>query len=221
MNDWKKQLKRGSEALGLTLTDEQQQQLLDYLLLLEKWNRAYNLTAIRDPQKMVAMQLLDSLATMPFIPDGDLADVGSGGGAPGIPLAIAQPQRQVTLLDSNGKKTRFLNQARMQLGLGNVAVVQSRLESWRPPVPPRTIISRAFTDLPQMLDWLRHLLTPESTLLAMKGQYPHDEIAAIAGEGVDVEVIPLTVPGVEGERHLVCVTGFQVSGVHPVGSSLK
>jgi 16S rRNA (guanine527-N7)-methyltransferase len=201
-------LTKGVDALGIKLSAQQQQLLLDYLSLLNKWNKAINLTAIRDPRQMVALQLLDSLAVLPFIHKAPLLDIGSGGGLPGIPIAIARPQLDVTLLDSNGKKTRFLTQAKLTLQLDNVAVAQSRIEAWQPPSPPLSITCRALSSLQQIIDWSRHLLTPQSEIIAMKGQYPHQELDEIAGRDLNIDVHPVNIPGIIAERHIVCLSGF-------------
>ena len=204
-------LERGVEALGIELSARQQQLLLDYLSLLNKWNRAINLTAIRDPRQMVALQLLDSLAVLQFIRKAPLLDIGSGGGLPGIPIAIARPQLDVTLLDSNGKKTRFLTQAKLTLQLDNVTVTQSRIEAWQPSKPPLSITCRALSTLQQILDWTQHLLTPASEIIAMKGRYPHQELEEIADQELNIDIHPLTIPGVSAERHIICIRGFQRS----------
>ncbi|MBG7601535.1 MAG: 16S rRNA (guanine(527)-N(7))-methyltransferase RsmG [Gammaproteobacteria bacterium] len=204
-------LERGVEALGIELSARQQQLLLDYLSLLNKWNRAINLTAIRDPRQMVALQLLDSLAVLQFIRKAPLLDIGSGGGLPGIPIAIARPQLDVTLLDSNGKKTRFLTQAKLTLQLDNVTVTQSRIEAWQPSKPPLSITCRALATLQQILDWTQHLLTPASEIIAMKGRYPHQELEEIADQELNIDIHPLTIPGVSAERHIICIRGFHRS----------
>jgi len=184
--------------------------LLAYLALLARWNRTYNLTAVRDPREMVARHLLDSLAMVPFIDDlaargGRLADLGTGAGLPGIPLAIARPGLQVALVESNGKKARFLREAVRQLGLGNVRVAESRIEAFDAPGQFDAITARALATLPLILELGGHLLAPAGRLLAMKGAIPDEEIAALPpGWRVDA-VHPLAVPGVIGERHLVVV----------------
>ncbi len=212
MIDQASTLERGIEALGIELSAQQQQRLLDYLSLLNKWNKAINLTAIRDPRQMVALQLLDSLAVLPFIQQAPLLDIGSGGGLPGIPIAIAQPQRDVTLLDSIGKKTRFLTQAKLTLQLDNITVTQSRIEAWRPSLPPLSITCRALASLRQIISWTQHLLTPESEIIAMKGQYPHRELEEIAEQRLAIDIHPVAVPGISVERHIVRISGFH--GTH-------
>ena len=178
--------------------------LLDYLALLARWNATYNLTAIRDPREMLAKHLLDSLAMQPFVRDiATLADLGTGPGLPGIPLAIATPGLQVTLVESNGKKARFLREAVRQLKLGNVRVVESRIEAFRPDAFFDAITARALATLPLILELGGHLLGPDGHLLAMKGVVPDDEIAALPpGWGV-AAIHPLQVPGLSAERHLL------------------
>ena len=202
------QLQAGAEQLGVKLDDATAAKLLAYLALLYKWNRAYNLTAIRDESGAIPRQLLDSLSILPFIGDGSVLDIGSGGGLPGIPIAICRPHQQITLLDSNSKKTRFLNQARMELALDNLTVAQARIESWRPDTPPDIITSRAFASLSQILDWCAHLLGQGTVIVAMKGQYPADELEAIAGRKLDVAIERVIIPGMTGERHIVSIRGF-------------
>ena len=202
------QLTSGAAQLGITLDDATASKLLDYLDLLYKWNRAYNLTAIRNEKEAIALQLLDSLSTLPFIGEGSLLDIGSGGGLPGIPIAICRPGQEVTLLDSNSKKTRFLNQARLELGLDNVHVVNARIEEWQPETPPGIITSRAFASLGQMLDWCTHLVTPGTRLLAMKGQYPQQELDEISKRNLAVEVRQVSIPGLDAQRHIVISHGF-------------
>lgn len=181
--------------------------LLTYLTLLDRWNRTYNLTAIRDPLEMVTRHLLDSLAMQPYLESGTLADLGTGPGLPGIPLAIARPQLQVTLVESNGKKARFMREAVRQLGLGNARVAESRAEALAEPAAYDHLTARAMDTLAGIIRVGGHLLRPGGRLLAMKGVYPHDEIAQLpAGWSVE-QVLPLSVPGLTGERHLVVVTG--------------
>jgi 16S rRNA (guanine527-N7)-methyltransferase len=180
--------------------------LLAYLALLDRWNKAYNLTAIRDPRAMVSLHLLDSLAMHPFVRGiGRLADLGTGAGLPGIPLAIALPNLQVTLVESNGKKARFLREAVRTLGLGNARVAESRAEALAQPAAFDAITARAMATLADILAVGAHLPAPGGRLLAMKGARPDDEIAALPA-GWAVEAIhPLAVPGLDAERHLVVV----------------
>lgn len=180
--------------------------LLDYLALLARWNRTYNLTAVRDPREMVARHLLDSLAMHAYVRGiGTLADLGSGAGLPGIPLAIAVPELSVTLVESNGKKARFLRAAVRTLRLRNARVAEVRAEAFDEPGMFDAITARALATLPELLAVGAHLLGEEGRLLAMKAAHPHDEIAALP-PGWRVEAVhPLTVPGLDAERHLVIV----------------
>jgi len=198
-------LQQGLASMGLAA--ELAPPLLRYLALLHRWNGTYNLTAIRDPQEMVTRHLLDSLAMQPYLETGTLADLGTGPGLPGIPLAIARPQLQVTLVESNGKKARFMREAVRQLGLGNARVAESRAEALAEPAAYDHLTARAMDTLAGIIRVGGHLLRPGGRLLAMKGVYPHDEIAQLpAGWSVE-QVLPLSVPGLTGERHLVVVTG--------------
>ncbi len=202
------ELERGLEALGLARGHAAP--LLEYVALLLRWNRAYNLTAIRDPQEMVPRHLLDSLAMHPSVgaigaAAGSLADLGSGAGLPGIPLAIVSPGLQVTLVEANGKKARFLREAVRTLGLGNARVVESRIEAFDAPGAFDAITARALATLPLILALGGHLLKPGGVLLAMKGVVPADEIAALPAGWTTLDVRPLMVPGLAAERHLVVV----------------
>jgi 16S rRNA (guanine527-N7)-methyltransferase len=196
-------LRQGLAALGIDLPDDRTDRLLAYVALLVRWNAAYNLTAVRDPAEMVPRHLLDSLAILPRVSGPRLLDVGTGPGLPGIPLAIADPTLRVTLLDANGKKVRFCRQAVIELGLDNVEVVQARVEAYRPAEGFATITARAVADLPSLVAGVRHLLGPDTTLLAMKGALPEAEMARLRAEGLSVSARPLQVPHVQGERHLI------------------
>ena len=200
----KARLLRGASAMQIELTDAQADALMDYLGLFQKWNKAYNLTAIREPQSMVDLHLLDSLAVHPYVQEANtIIDVGTGPGLPGVVLAIMNPHKQFTLLDSNGKKTRFLFQARTALQLENLTIVNDRVEAYHPPQPFDMIVSRAFASLADMTTWCRHLRADDGCFLAMKGQYPDDELRAIEDEFKLVASHAIEVPGVEGERHLL------------------
>ena len=200
-HDLQTQLERGVASLGLQLPADAVERLLDYQALLARWNATYNLTAVRDPMEMVSRHLVDSLAIHPFVQGQTLADLGAGPGLPGIPLAIAAPQRQVLLVDSNGKKVRFLREAIRSLKLENVRAVQSRVEDVEGQFD--CITARAFASLADMLDWGGHLLTKGGIWLAMKGKHPEDELAGVP-DGFEVRAIhALAVPDVGGERHLV------------------
>ena len=197
------QLAQGLAAMGLEVPAAAQEKLLAYAALLEKWNKTYSLTALRGADKAVSHHLLDSLAVLPHVPAGTLLDVGSGGGMPGIPLAIVLPELAVTLIDSNSKKTAFLRQAAIELRLSNVNVHCGRVEQYHPSLPFSAITSRAFAELADFVVLSRHLLAPDGVWLAMKGVWPQAEIAALPA-GVRVRAVhPLQVPGVEGERHVV------------------
>lgn len=202
---WPAQLAAGLEALRLDLSAGQSEALLGYLGLLSHWNRAYNLTAVRDPQLAVSRQLLDSLVVLPWLGEGPVIDVGTGAGLPGIPLAIARPQCRFTLLDSNGKKTRFVQQAVGELGLDNVEVIRARVEQLDRPRHYDAIVSRAFASLADMVELTAPLLAPGGRWLAMKGALARSELAALPA-GMGCETIRLTVPGEPGERHLVILS---------------
>ena len=206
------QLQQGCNALELTADASQQERLLEYLTLLAKWNKTYNLTAVRDDQQMVTRHLLDSLAISSYLSGKRFIDVGTGAGLPGIPLAIMFPEREFHLLDSNGKKTRFLFQVKTALCLDNMTVHQARVASFRPAELFDAVLSRAFASLQDMVHGCRHLLVPGGRLLAMKGANPSEELEAVHGECAQMSVYPLTVPGLRERRHLVDL-------VHLVSSS--
>jgi 16S rRNA (guanine527-N7)-methyltransferase len=199
------ELSRGAQQLAVGLSANQQELLLAYLALLIKWNKAYNLTAVRDPDEMVSRHLLDSLSVVPHVAAlGDhWLDVGSGGGMPGIPLAILFPDRRFTLLDSNGKKTRFLTQVKLELKLANLEVIHSRVEAVQPERPFAGIISRAFSSLEDFANWTRHLGDGDTRWLAMKGVHPSDELVALPDDFRLEAEHALAVPGCQGQRHLL------------------
>lgn len=201
---WRRQLTRGLEALEQVLLPSSQQALLAYLALLAKWNRTYNLTAVRDPKQMVSRQLLDSLSILPWIRGPRVLDVGSGAGLPGIPLAIAKPGIRFLLLDSNGKKTRFLQQVVSELGLQNVSVQQARVEELSDPGGFDTIVSRAFADLHEMLALTAHLRSSGGQWAAMKSGLAEFDPQAVP-TGMDSCVHALRVPGERAERNLVLI----------------
>jgi len=205
-------LDQGLAALGLALPPGAVERLLDYQALLERWNGTYNLTAVRDPAEMVTRHLLDSLAILPHVQGASLVDLGTGPGLPGIPLAIAAPGREVLLVDSNGKKARFLREAIRALRLEGVRAVQSRVEE----VEGRfdCVTARAFASLADMLAWGGHLLAPGGRWLAMKGKPPAEEIAALPPGFAVQAVHPLQVPGLGAERSLVVIhrSGADESG---------
>ncbi|NNF52634.1 MAG: 16S rRNA (guanine(527)-N(7))-methyltransferase RsmG [Gammaproteobacteria bacterium] len=196
-------LGNGLSELGSALPAGVTESLLDFLRLLEKWNKTWNLTAVRDPIDMVPRHVLDSLSIRPWLAGTRIADVGSGAGLPGIPLAIAEPGRRFVLIDSAAKRTRFMTQAAATLGLSNVEVVHSRAEDYRPDSGFDTVISRAFASLADFTAAAGHLAKPDGRLLAMKGRYPGDEIAQLPATWQPAKVESLTVPGLAAERHVV------------------
>ena len=210
----REQLDAGLAGLKLALPVTAREKLLAYLALLYKWNRTYSLTALRDESKAVSHHLLDSLAILPFVPAGRLLDVGSGGGMPGIPLAIARPELSVTLLDSNSKKTAFLQQAAIELGLLNITVHCGRVEQYHPVSGFAAITSRAFAELKDFVGLSAHLLASDGVWLAMKGVWPQEELARLPAS-VRVEAVHrLQLPGLTDERHLVAlraVSSFQTA----------
>ncbi|WP_301103352.1 16S rRNA (guanine(527)-N(7))-methyltransferase RsmG [Propionivibrio sp.] len=199
-------LQQGLGDLGLVLPLAAQEKLLAYAALLYKWNKTYSLTALREQDKAVSHHLLDSLAVLPFVPLGHLLDVGSGGGMPGIPLAIAHPDLRVTLVDSNSKKAAFLRQAVIELALPNISVHCGRVEQYHPLHGFVAITSRAFSELADFVDLTQHLLSADGRWLAMKGIWPHAEIVRLPETVVVDAVHQLAVPGVDGERHLVVLS---------------
>jgi 16S rRNA (guanine527-N7)-methyltransferase len=198
-------LAAGLASLGLALDARARDKLLAFVALIHKWNRVYNLTAIRDPEKMVAHHLLDSLAVVPHLHAASLLDVGSGAGLPGIPIALACPQTRVTLLEANHKKSAFLQQAVIELALGNASVVNARVEALGPSVVHDVVISRAFADLGEFATLAGHLVGEDGVLAAMKGVYPYEELAQLPPAYRVAETIALDVPGLEAERHLVLI----------------
>ncbi len=198
-------VQEGIAALGFALDAHQQAQLAAYLALLAKWNKTYNLTAIRDPARMVTHHVLDALAVLPHLPDTlqlRVLDVGSGGGIPGIPLAIARPQWHVAMVDPNHKKAAFLTQAVIELRLPNAAAHAARVEDLRGEAPFDVVISRAFADLATFAATSARHLAAHGILVAMKGVHPEEEIAEL-NDAFTVESIALDVPGLDAARHLV------------------
>lgn len=196
-------LARGVEQMGLPLSTAVQEKLLTYVGLLAKWNRVYNLTAVRDPAEMVTRHLLDSLSVAPYLRGSRVLDVGSGAGLPGIPLALAKPEWEFVLLDSNRKKTRFITQSCIELGLANVRIESRRIEDYLPQVRFDSVISRAFSELSAMLAATGRLCKPEGSMLAMKGEYPSVELAGVPPGFVVQGVEVLQVPGLDAQRHVV------------------
>lgn len=197
-----KRLAQGLQALGLDLPAGAREKLVRFVLLLEKWNRVYNLSAVRDPLEMIPRHLLDSLSILPYVRGPRVLDIGTGAGLPGIPLAVALPQYDFTLLDSNGKKVRFVTQAVHELALGNVHPVQGRIEDFEPGEKFDTLIARAFAPIPDMLARAARLLAPSGRVLAMKGVYPHKELVQLDARW-RVEAKALTVPGLAAARHVL------------------
>ncbi|CAA6823440.1 MAG: rRNA small subunit 7-methylguanosine (m7G) methyltransferase GidB [uncultured Thiotrichaceae bacterium] len=194
---------QGLDRLGVALNARQLHQLQQYMQLMQRWNKVYNLTAVRDPQQMLPLHLWDSLSVAALVRGDDCLDVGSGAGLPGIPLAVLYPARQFTLLDTNGKKTRFIQQAALELGLDNVQVVQQRVEQWQPDRKFTAIISRAFASLTDFVTVSAAHLQEAGVLYAMKGRYPEQEIAELPKGWVLSQSHPLDVPGLDAERHLL------------------
>lgn len=216
MSDWKQQLDseyslllKGIKQIGLEVSEQQQALLMQYLAMFVKWNKAYNLSAIRDPKAMVTLHLLDSLVVAPHFAGTQVLDVGTGGGLPGIPLAILFPQTRFTLLDSAGKKIRFLFQVINELGLNNVTVQNVRVESFKPPAKFDVIISRAFASVQDFVGCSGHLLADDGAFWAMKGQNPVDELSVIQKHYNVVGFTPLSVPGLDAERCLIQLKPLQ------------
>ncbi|MFP3874248.1 MAG: 16S rRNA (guanine(527)-N(7))-methyltransferase RsmG [Thiohalophilus sp.] len=199
------QLARRTGELPFSLPPQAEQKLLDFIALLEKWNHAYNLTAVRQPAQMIPRHLMDSLVVVPYLRGRQILDVGSGPGLPGIPLALACPEWQFTLLDSNGKKVRFMRQALAELGLENVSVVHSRVEQFQSSPGFDTIIARAYATLGELIRGARHLCRPHGQFLVMKGVYPVAEIDDLPDDFELETSHRLTVPGLDAERHLLVV----------------
>ncbi|MFW3571124.1 16S rRNA (guanine(527)-N(7))-methyltransferase RsmG [Kosakonia cowanii] len=195
---------------GISLSDQQQQQLVAYVEMLHKWNKAYNLTSVRDPNEMLVRHILDSIVVAPHLQGTRFIDVGTGPGLPGIPLSIMRPESHFTLLDSLGKRVRFLRQVQHELKLTNIEPVQSRVEDFPAEPPFDGVISRAFASLNDMVSWCHHLPGDAGRFYALKGQLPEDEIALLPA-GLAVEsIVELKVPHLEGERHLVIVKANKV-----------
>lgn len=199
------QLSGGLDALGLELPPGGEARLLAFLDLLQRWNRAYNLTNISDPAGMVTKHLLDSLAVSPFLEGPHIVDVGSGAGLPGIPLAVACPEKHFVLLDANGKKTRFIQQAVMELGLENVEVVRSRCEAYHSTRCFETVLCRAFAQLDEILRLTAHLCCAGGVFLVMKGKLHEIELRCVPPEYGVEKMIALQVPGLAAARHLLCI----------------
>ena len=206
-------LASGIAEMRLDVSIDAQQKLLTYLSLLQKWNKVYNLTAVRDPLEMVTLHLLDSLSVLPYINANNLLDVGSGGGLPGIVLAICKPTLQVTTIDTVQKKAIFMRQVKGELGLSNLTVVHARVESYKPMQKFDAIISRAFSEIALFIKLTQHLLAENGQWLAMKGQVPHEELEDLEiklNKVIKIKnIIPLKVAGLDAERHLLVLESHE------------
>ena len=198
-------LTEGLESLELRIDEMTRNRLLDYLDLLEKWNHVYNLTAIREKEKMVSMHLLDSIAILKHLPSGPYLDVGTGAGLPGIPLATILKDETFSLVDIVQKKCAFLRQAKAELALDNVTVMCAKIDQWHPTQHFACIVARAYAEIPKFLESCKHLLAPGGQFAAMKGRLPEQELANLPSDYEIQKVIPLTIPEVDAERHLVLI----------------
>lgn len=195
------QLANGIRQMGLDVSEQAQQKLLQYLALLQKWNKVYNLTAVRNPQEMITLHLLDSLSVLPYVKGPRLLDVGSGAGLPGIVIAICRPELQVTTIDTVQKKAIFMRQVKGELSLENLFVVHARVEEHHPQQPYDQVISRAFSEIALLMQLTRHLIAKGGEWLAMKGLVPTPELEGLAVK--PKTIVPLQVAGLEAQRHLV------------------
>jgi 16S rRNA (guanine527-N7)-methyltransferase len=202
-------LQRGLVDLQLNIPIEQQYQLIRFVQLMDKWNKAFNLTSVREPQQMVVKHLLDSIVVAPHLSGNRFIDVGTGPGLPGIPLAIILPEKHFTLLDSLGKRVRFMKQVSFELGITNIEPVQSRVEQFQPTARFDGVLSRAFASIKDMLHWCQHLVDSQGVFLALKGQFPQQELDDIPTGFVVSQSIELKVPGLDGERHLIKINIHQ------------
>ncbi|MBU2971572.1 16S rRNA (guanine(527)-N(7))-methyltransferase RsmG [Pseudoalteromonas sp. C2R02] len=203
------QLNKLLAQTSIELTDEQKLKLVKYVELLDKWNKAYNLTSVREPSQMMVKHILDALVVAPHINGKNYIDVGTGPGLPGIVLAIALPNTQFILLDSLGKRVRFLTQVKHELGLSNVTPVQSRVEEYQAPVKLDGVLSRAFASIQDMVQWCEHLIDDSGKFIALKGQYPDEELASLPENIKFEENIILEVPGLDAQRHLIILNKAQ------------
>ena len=201
--DVEQRITDGLAQLGVAAGPDPAAALLRYLTLLQQWNRAYNLTSVTGLDDMAVRHILDSATARPYLSGAAILDAGTGAGLPGIPLALLEPSRRFTLLDSVGKKVRFLHQAVAELGLVNVALAQARLEDWQPQELFDTVICRAFGTLAEFVAACGRLVTPAGRLVAMKGRHPADEVCAVPGPWCVVALERVTVPGLDAERHIV------------------
>lgn len=202
-------IQQGLYELDIPSKDTQLDVLLCFIKLIEKWNKIYNLTAIKKPEEMARLHILDSLTVLPYIKGQRVADIGTGAGFPGVPLAIFLPEVDFTLIDSNSKKTRFVQQAILELKLNNVMVIHSRIENAQITPVFSTVIMRAFSNLQTIIRLTRHVMDAQSVLLAMKGQYPYAELASLT---VPHSVIPIRIPSMKAERCLIQIKGIANNG---------
>ncbi|HII3800420.1 TPA: 16S rRNA (guanine(527)-N(7))-methyltransferase RsmG [Pasteurella multocida] len=209
MTNFEQQLSQKLEILlkqtALSITDQQKEQLIKLVLLLNKWNKAYNLTSVRDPMEMLVKHILDSVVVSPHLQGKHFIDVGTGPGLPGLPLAIVNPNKHFVLLDSLGKRISFIRNAIRELGLDNVEAVLSRVEEYHPEQPFDGVLSRAFASLKDMTDWCQHLPKQDGYFYALKGLYHQEEVKELSEKFTIQQVIRLQVPELIGERHLVIV----------------
>ncbi len=196
-------LSQGLAKLDISVNEQQLQQLLSYAQLIEKWNKVYNLTAIKNSSDIIIRHLLDSLAIQPFIHEPHVLDIGSGAGLPGIPLAIMLQESEFTLLDSNSKKTRFMRQAVLELGLKNVHIMHCRIENYVAKPTPETIVCRAFSSLSNMVQWTEKLMLPKTRLLAMKGRRSQEELDELPKWISVKKITEITIPFLDAQRHII------------------
>ena len=203
MSELKQKLNQLIAQSTLVVTEQQKDQLIGYVELLNKWNKAYNLTSVRVPSEMLVKHIMDSIVVSPHLDGDSMIDVGTGPGLPGIPLAIMNPEKSFTLLDSLGKRIRFIKQVIHELHISNVTAVQSRVEDFQPEEKFDIVLSRAFASMTDMVNWCHHLPKEQSGhFLALKGLYPTDEISLLPEWCSVTDIKALTVPELEGERHL-------------------
>ncbi|MCK5829414.1 MAG: 16S rRNA (guanine(527)-N(7))-methyltransferase RsmG [Methylococcales bacterium] len=202
-------MQQGLQELNIEADEKKIELLLAFIKLIEKWNKAYNLTAVRNREDMVRLHILDSLAILPFVKGDRIADIGTGAGLPGIPLAVFLPNVKFTLVDSNSKKTRFVQQAILELKLDNVSVMHNRVEKIHVDAPFSSVIMRAFSNLQEIIALTRHLISNQGIVLAMKGQKPTEELTSFSEQ---YTIIPIIVPGVEAERCLIRIEGIIQNG---------
>ncbi|MFC3094172.1 16S rRNA (guanine(527)-N(7))-methyltransferase RsmG [Alteromonas sediminis] len=199
------QLKQAASQFDFGISETQQAKLIDYVCMIHKWNKAYNLTSVREPEAMLTKHIVDSVAVMPYLQGSRFIDVGTGPGLPGIPLAIMMPHAQFTLLDSLGKRVRFMKQCAHEMKIENIFPIQSRVEDHCPEKVYDGVLSRAFASLKDMLHWCEHLVDSKGAFFALKGQLPSEELAQIPGHFTVETAETLLVPGLEGQRHLVVI----------------